>query len=151
LTMPASQGGVATTGPGNTLSREFVRAGIEEISRLREWATPLATAIQNGYPITEESVVPYQHKAEDGLRAATASMSSDADRNALQLLTNEFEAVSQWSTHLVDARKSMSAGNYAVSEDALRNDPLSQKIITCAHFLGPMLASGTFQDDTSCH
>lgn len=152
LTLPAPHDSVASTNDsGNALSRDFVKSGIEEISLLREWATPLAMAMQNGYPISEALVTAYQRKAEDGLRVASASVTSDADRNAIHLLTNEFEAVRQWSDHLLEARKSMSAANYAVSEDALQNDPLSQKIMTCAHFLGPMLASGSFQDDPSCH
>ena len=32
-----------------------------------------------------------------------------------------------------------------------RNEPLSQKIIACGRFLAPMLGSGSFQDDASCH
>ncbi len=35
---------------------------------------------------------------------------TDADRGALQLLTNEFEAVREWSNKLVEARKSMNTG-----------------------------------------
>jgi hypothetical protein len=142
---------LATNDSEHTLSRPFMKAGIEEIGLLRDWATPLTSAIQNGYPISDEWISAYRNKAEDGLRVASVSASSDADRKALQLLTNEFEAVRQWSTNLVDARKSLSTGNYATSNDALRNDPLSQKILSCAHFLGPMLTSGTFQDDASCH
>src|SRR5947209_10678726 len=36
------------------LSREFMRAGIEEIATMREWASTLAYAMENGYPMTEE-------------------------------------------------------------------------------------------------
>ena len=76
---------------------------------------------------------------------------TDADRHALQLLTNEFDAVRQWSDKLVEARKSMNTGQYAMSASALRDDPLSQKIVACGRFLAPMLASGNIQDDPSCH
>ena len=60
-------------------------------------------------------------------------------------------AVRQWSDKLVEARKSMNTGQYAMSASALRDDPLSQKIVACGRFLAPMLASGTIQDDPSCH
>jgi hypothetical protein len=154
LTLPTSSGSTQTSQPqDNTsaLSRQFMKAGIEEIGLLREWAIPIADAMKNGYPITESWVATYQGNAETGLRTALASASTDADRSASQLLTNEFEAVRQWSANLVEARKTMSTANYATSPDAFKNDPLSQKIIDCARFLGPMLASGSFQDNASCH
>lgn len=132
-------------------SREFMRAGIEEIGLMREWASPLAYAIQNGYPVTEQWVAGYREQAANGLRLASVAATTDADRSALQLLTNEFEAVKDWSNKLVEARKSMDAAKYAMSTSELQNDPLSQKIVTCGRFLGPMLASGQFQDDPSCH
>ena len=132
-------------------SREFMRAGIEEIGLMREWASPLAYAIQNGYPVTEQWVAGYREQAANGLHLASVSATTNADHSALQLLTNEFEAVKEWCNKLVEARKSMNAAKYAMSASALQNDPLSQKIVTCGRFLGPMLAGGQFQDDTSCH
>jgi len=133
------------------LSPEFVKAGIEAIASMREWASSLAYAIQNGYPISEQSVANYREQAANGLRLASVQGKTESDRNALQLLNNEFQAVLEWSNRLVEARKSMDTAKYAMSDGALRNDPLSQKIIACGHFLGPMLGSGTFQDDPSCH
>lgn len=133
------------------LSREFRKAGIEEISTMREWASTLANAIQNGYPITDSWVASYRGEAERGLRVASAAIVSDADRNAFQLLNREFENVRDWSNKLLEARKSLSAAQYSLSSTALQNDPHSQKIVSCAHFLGSMLSNGEFQDDNSCH
>lgn len=124
---------------------------MEEMALMREWASPLAYAIQNGYPLTEQWVAGYREQAANGLRLASVAATTDADRSALQLLTSEFEAVKEWSNKLVDARKPMDAAKYAMSAGALQNHPLSQKIVTCSRFLGPMLASGQFQDDPSCH
>ena len=135
----------------SALSRDFMRAGMETIALMREWASPLAYAIQNGYPVTENWVAGYREQAAHGLRLASAAATTAADRGALQLLTNEFEAVREWSTKLVEARKSMNAGQYSLSANALRDDPLSQKIVACGRFLAPMLASGNIQDDPSCH
>lgn len=138
---------VADTG----LTRDFMKAGIEAIALMREWGSPLASAIRNGYPLTEDWVAGYRDAAAQGLSMASVAASSDADRNALQLLSNEFASVKEWSNKLVEARQSMDTAKYAVSPGALREDPLSQKIITCGHFLASMLGSGSFQDDPSCH
>jgi hypothetical protein len=162
LTLPAGQGDGALepaapepAAPKPTdsshLSQEFVKAGIEELALMREWASPLAYAIQNGYPITQQAVSQYQAQAANGLRLAQAAAKTDADQSAFQLLSNEFSAIEQWSNKLIQARQSMDTANYAMSHGALRDDPQSQKIIACGHFLGSMLGSGTFQDDGSCH
>ena len=133
------------------LSQDFMKAGIEAIAEMREWASTLAYAIQNGYQVTESWVATYREQASHSVNLASAAARTEADRNALQLLNNEFEAVRQWSDKLVEARKSMDTAKYALSAHALRDDPMSQKITTCGHFLASMLAAGSFQDDPSCH
>lgn len=161
LSLPASNGAPPTADAsaepahsqttGSELSRNFMRAGIEEIATIREWASTLAYAIQNGYPVTEKWEADYREQAAHDLRLASASVSNEADRNALQLLTNEFEVTREWSNRLVQERKSMNTAKYAMSENTLREDPTSQKIIACGHFLATMLGSGSFQDGPSCH
>ena len=143
--------GSPTQNDDSSLSRDFMRAGMEAIAQMREWASPLSYAIQNGYPVTENWVAGYRDQAAHALSLASVAAATDADRRALQLLTNEFDAVRQWSDKLVEARNSMNAGQYALSAGALRNDPQSQKIVACGRFLAPMLASGNVQDDPSCH
>lgn len=133
------------------LSRDFMRAGIEEIATMRAWASTLAYAIQNGYPVTELWASNSREQAAHDLRLAAAAVSTEPDRNALQLLTNEFEAVRQWSDKLLQERKSMDTAKYAMSANTLHDDRMSQKIIACGHFLATMLGSGSFEDDPSCH
>jgi hypothetical protein len=135
----------------SALSQEFMKAGIEEIARLREWATTLASAIRGGYGVTDEWVNGYRDQASQSLQLAEAAALTDGDRNAAQLLHHGFDLVQQWSDKLVAAKKSMDTAKYTTSPNALREDPLSQKIITCGHFLTQMLGSATFQDDASCH
>ena len=59
LTLPAAASGAQTPAapppPVNSsaLSREFMKAGIEEIASLREWATTLGSAIRGGYGVTD--------------------------------------------------------------------------------------------------
>jgi hypothetical protein len=133
------------------LSRAFMIAGIETIAQMREWASTMANAIQHGYGVTEGWAADYRGKAADSLRQASASASTDADRSALQLLANEFESVEAWSNELIEAKKSMDTAKYSTSSNVLRNEPLSQKILKCGHFLGTMLGSAEFRDDPSCH
>lgn len=157
LGVPASASGsaepAAASRPSNSsaLSQEFMKAGIETIARLREWATTLASAIRGGYGVTDEWVNGYRDQASQNLQLADAAASTDGDRNAAQLLHHAFDMVQRWSDQLVAAKKSMDTAKYATSPNALREDPLSQKLITCGHFLTQMLGSGTFQDDGSCH
>jgi hypothetical protein len=161
LSLPASVTPSSATEPAaerahspvsdSALSRDFMRAGIEEIATMREWASTLGNAIQNGYQVTENWTANYREQTVRDLRLASAAASTDADRNALQLLTNEFDAVREWSSKLVHERQSMDTAKYSLSPNALRDDPSSQKIITCGHFLAAMLGSGSFQDDPSCH
>ena len=134
----------------SSLSQGFMKAGIEAIAEMREWASPLAYAIQNNYQVTEDWVANYREQAAAALHAASAAATTAGDANALQLLNHEFEMVRQWSDKLVQAKRSMDTAKYSMSPDALRNEPLSQKIITCSHFLATMLGSSTFQDNPSC-
>ena len=133
------------------LSREFVVSGIETIAKMREWATTLAYAIQHGYGVTENWVADYQEQAGHSLNLTTAAVSTDSDRQALQLLTNEYNSVRRWSTELVRAKATMDTAKYTLSPNALRDEPLSQKIMACGRFLGAMLGSAQFKDDASCH
>jgi len=158
LTLPAEasrsmEPPTATLQPANSsaLSRDFTKAGIEEIARLREWATTLASAIRGGYGVTDEWVNGYRDQASQSLQIAEVAASTDGDRNAAQLLHHAFDLVQQWSDQLVSAKKSMDVAKYITSPNALREDPLSQKIITCGHFLAQMLGSATFQNDASCN
>jgi hypothetical protein len=133
------------------LSRDFMRAGIEGFATMREWASTMAYTIQNGYHVTDSWAANYREDAANKLKLASAAAVTEGDRNALQLLSHEFDAVHQWSDKLVQERKSMDTAKYTVSPNALRDDPLSQKITNCGRFLASMLGSGTFQDNSSCH
>ena len=135
----------------SALSQKFMMAGIEVIAQMREWATTLGYAIQQGYGVNEKWVADYREQAAHSLRLATAAASTSSDQTALQLLNNEFHAVQEWSDKLLAAKQSMDTAKYTSSPNALRDEPLSQKIIACGRFLGGMLASADFKDDPSCH
>jgi hypothetical protein len=142
----ASPDGVSP--PGNSaFSKEFIKAGIEEMSDIREWRSALLNAVQNGYPLTDEFVAAYRNQASTNLRLASVAISTDSDRNAYQLLSKEFDSMQKLSNKILSARKNM---NY-IPPDALKGDPLDQKILNCARSLASMAASGQFLDDGSCN
>lgn len=153
LTLPAScsSGSSApdrTDQPRNSaFSKEFLKAGIEEMSVIREWRSAILNAVQNGYPVTDTFIAGFQSQAATSLRLASVAISTDSDRNAYQLLSNEFATMQKLSNKMLSARKNM---NY-IPTDALNDDPLDQKILNCARSLASIAASGQFVDDGSCN
>ncbi len=153
LTLPASAGSTPTTAPPASqpaisgFSKDFLKAGIETMTVIREWRGAIVNAVKNQYPVTDEFMANYRGQAATNLRLANVAVSTDADQNAFELLSNELGTMQKLSDKILAARQNM---NY-VSVDALRNDPLNQQILTCARSLAAMAASGQFQDDGSCH
>lgn len=131
----------------SAFSKEFMNAGIEEMSVIREWRSALVNAVQNGYAVTDAFVAGYQSQASTNLRLAFVAISTDADRRAYKLLSNEFDSIQKLSNKILAARKNM---NY-VPTDALKGDALDQKILNCARSLASMAANGQFLDDASCN
>jgi hypothetical protein len=152
LTLPASSTNTPPTNASSSqqtlpgFSREFLRAAIEQMATIREWRTALTNAVQNGYPVGERLIAPFRGQAAQDLRLAAVAVSTDSDRKALQLLTNEFNNMNKLTDRFLEASKSMQY----VSPDALQNDSADQKILTCAHSLASMAASNQFVDDGSC-
>jgi hypothetical protein len=136
---------VQGSNPG--FSKGFLKAGIEEAATLREWHTALASAIQNGNPVTSDMLAPYRAQATTNLRLASTAISTESDRNAYQLLSSEFQNMAKLSDRYVAARANLTY----ISPDALQNDGLNQRFVACGHALGAMAASGQFVDDGSCN
>ena len=127
-------------------SKEFLRAGIEEMGAIREWRSAVTYAIQRGLPVTEEWVGSLRASATQSLGLTAVAVNTDDDRSALQLLTNEYNFMKQLSDRLVAAGKSMTY----ISPDDLKNDLLNQQIGACGRALEAMAANGQFADDGSC-
>ena len=135
----------APSNPG--FSREFLNAGIEQMSTLREWHTALETAIQTGIPLSQGLLQPYRAQATTNLHLASVAATTTADRNAYQLLNNLFRNMGQLSDKYLNMRASLTY----IAPDALQNDELNKRVMNCGHFLGAMAASGEFTDNGSCH
>jgi len=133
--------------PANSeFSKSFLRAGIEQMTIIREWRTALANAVQNGFPIADDWLSPYRSQATTALRLSFVAINTDSDRNAYRLLNTEFENMKSLSNNYVALRQSMQF----IAPDSLANDPLNQKILNCGHSLAAMAANGQFVDDGSC-
>jgi hypothetical protein len=153
LTMSAGAPGTPTTVSAasqqdtSEFSHGFLRAGIEEMAVIREWRSALVTAVERGFPVTNDFVAGYQSQAATNLRLASVAATTESDRNAFQLLSNEFNNMQTLNDRILAERKNLSY----IAPNALKNDPLDQRILACGHSLAAMAASGKFQDDGSCH
>jgi hypothetical protein len=153
LTLPASCASTATaaspTSPAanSEFSKDFLKAGIEEMSVIREWRSALLNALQNGCAVTDDFVGGYRGQATANLRLVSIAISTDSDRSAYELLNNEFNNMQKLSDKILSARQNL---NY-ISRDALKGDPLDQQVLNCARSLAAMAANGHFQDDGACN
>ncbi|HEY2547460.1 MAG TPA: hypothetical protein VGI46_15430 [Candidatus Acidoferrum sp.] len=147
LTLPGTAAPATTPAATSDFSRPFLRAAIEEMAVIREWRITLTNAIQRGIPVTSDWTDLYRSPAQTNLHLASVAAETDSDRNAYQLLSNEFENMRKLSDRVVAQHDSQT---YA-SPDALLNDPLNQQILSCARALAAMATSGQYVDDGSCH
>jgi hypothetical protein len=154
LTIPASESSARSTTPtaqiSQGLSKEFARAAIAEVAEMREWRGAIGTMVTYGLAVSGSWTQDYHDRVDEGLRQATLAASTDEDRNALQLLKNEFDTLAGWANDIVAARQALNAAK-TIDPNALQNDPVLAKITTCSRFLNVMLVSGVFSDDGSCH
>jgi hypothetical protein len=136
---------------GERMTKDFMTAGVQDLALIKNWYTIMAHAIQRGVPGDGSQMVIFHDRSAEGLRLATVHASSNADRDALKLLTNHFNQVDHWKTKLVDARGSMSTANYSITPNSLDTDPEYQKIVSCDHSLATILSTGEYQSSDSCH
>jgi len=116
------------------------------MARVREWRAALKNAIERGYPLSENWLATYRAQAQQALRLASVAVNTTADKNALPLLTNEFNKMSKLSDKYLQMTMSMTY----IAPNSLDTDPLDQKIRTCAHSLASMATANQFVDDGSC-
>jgi hypothetical protein len=140
---PASSPSDGTQG----FSKDFLNAGIEAMSQLREWHAALKNAVERSYPISEEWIGPFRRNSQQSLRLAQVAASTDNDKNAYPFLANEFNNMNRLSDKYL---KMVADMNY-IAPDSLSNDPLEQKLVACGHFLVNMVSSNQLADDGSCH
>jgi hypothetical protein len=116
------------------------------MSALREWHSALASAIENGYPVTQVGLARYEGQATSDLRLAQAAAKTNADHQGAQLIDNAHRRMKELSEKYVAMRVKM---NY-VATDALQHDPLNQSLVACGKALAAMVASGQYSNEASC-
>ena len=147
---PASESRPAAPPPPAGLSREFARQAIAELAEMREWRGAIGTILAYGVPVVGTWPQDYQDRVGADLNQLAVAATTASDRDALQLLSNEFGNLARWADATVATRNSLNATK-TVSPNAMQNDPDLKKISDCSQFLSSMLVSGTFADDPSCH
>ena len=129
-------------------SRDFLRAGVEQMTVVREWRSAIENAIRTNNPVDQSWVSGYRSNAQSRMAMATASATTDADRQALPLLQGAMTMMQQLSDRFLALRTTASY----VSPDTLDNDPLDQKILACAQGMASQaIPGGQFQDVVECH
>lgn len=146
MTLSLTGNPAPTTAENVGFSKDFLRAGIEEMSTIRDWHTALTTAIENQFPVTPVVMNPYETAAAKNLRLAQVAATTDADHKAAELITNEFQKMKQLNDGFLAQR---AAATY-INADALTNNTLNQSVIACGRSLAAMAASGQFTDDPTC-
>ncbi len=151
LTLPGSGTAIAaptaSPPPKPGFSKDFLRAGIEEMAVIREWRIAIVNAVQNNYPVAEEWVSGHRRTADSKLQLVSAAASTDSDRSGLALLSNEFNNMQKLSDKYLAMHKSLTY----ISPDAFDNDPLDQQVLDCSRGLASLAASSQFEDVAACH
>ena len=105
-------------------SKDFLRAGVEEMTAIREWRIAIVNAVQSNFPVTDDWVAGYRRTAESKLSLASAAVTTDSDRSGFILLSNEFSKMQMLSDKYLALRKSLTY----IAPDSLENDPLDQQL-----------------------
>ena len=154
LTLPGSlvRPGVPAPPPPLTektgFSRDFLRAGIEGMSEIREWRAAIENAVRTNNPVDDSWVSPLRRGSESSIAIAVSTASTDSDRKAVPLLQNQLNNMRQLSDRLLDMRRRMSF----VQTNLLDSDPLDQRILACARGLAAIaVPGGQFEDIAACH
>ena len=129
-------------------SREFLRAGVEQMSVIREWRSAIENAVRTNNPVEESWVSYYRRTANDKMAMATAAATTESDRRGVGLLQSEMGMIGQLSDRFLALRSNLTF----VATTALDNDPLDQKILACAQGMAAIaIPGGMFEDVAACH
>jgi hypothetical protein len=129
------------------ISKDLLKAGIDMMTAIEEWRVAISNAVQNNTAVTPDWVDPYQRNANSKRALAAAAVVTDADRNVLPLLTNEFNNMQRLSDKYLDLRKNLT---YTAPE-SFESDPLNQQVQNCARGLSVLATGGPYQDVPVCH
>jgi hypothetical protein len=155
LTIPGSYSpgpNADATTPQTTqrLSKDFASAANFAVADMKEWKGALATMVTFGLAAGGGWAQEYHNRVETSVTQASVAAVTESDRNAFQLLNNEFATLANWASDIVAERHALN-GARTVDPNSLQNDRVLAKISDCGRFLNSMLVSGAFIDNPSCH
>ena len=136
--------------PQEGISKEFAREAIGLLAEMREWRGAIGTTRTYNVPFTGTWPQDYHDRVEADLQRVAVTASTASDQDALQLLRNEFENLSNWVNSVIAERQALNATK-TVDPNMMQNDQALAKISSCSNFLSSMLVSGVFADSPSCH
>jgi hypothetical protein len=136
--------------PPEGISKEFAREAIALLAEMREWRGAIGTTRTYNVPFTGTWPQDYHDRVEADLQRVAVTASTASDQDALQLLRNEFENLSNWVNSVIAERQALNATK-TVDPNMMQNDQALAKISSCSNFLSSMLVSGVFADSPSCH
>ena len=131
------------------LSKEFASAAIATLAEMKEWKGALGTMVTFGLAVDGSWVQTNHERVQTSLEQATVAATTNADHNALQLVTTQYTNLARWES-VVLAERQDHDGARTVAANSLQNDPVLAKFATCGRFLSVMLGSGVFADNVSC-
>jgi hypothetical protein len=150
LTIPASNSSATSPQSTQGISKDFATAAIAALAEMREWKGALATMVTFGLAASGMWAQTYHDRTETILAQASVAASTNSDRGALQLLTNQYSNLAKWAGEVAAERQVLN-GARTMDPNALRNDPVLVKFSNCDAFLNSMLVSGVLADNSSCH
>jgi hypothetical protein len=129
-------------------TRDFLRAGVEQMTVIREWRSAIENAVRTNNPVEESWVSYYRRTANDRMSMATAAAVTESDRRGVGLLQSEMGMIGQLSDRFLALRSNLTF----VATNSLDNDPLDQKILACAQGMAAIaVPGGMFEDVAACH
>jgi hypothetical protein len=136
--------------PPDALSREFAREAIGLLAEMREWRGAIGTTRSYNVPFVGTWPQDYHDRVEADLQRVAVAAVTPGDQQALQLLGNEFDNLSNWANSVIAERQALNATK-TVDPNMMQNDQALRKLSECSNFLSGMLVSGTFADNPACH
>jgi hypothetical protein len=136
--------------PPEGLSKEFAREAIGVLAEMREWRGAIGAIRSYNVPFTGTWPQDYRDRVEADVQRLSVAASTSSDQDALQLLRNEFDNLSNWTGSVIAERQALNATK-TVDPNVMQNDQALTKISSCSSFLSGMLVSGAFADSPSCH
>jgi len=132
------------------MSKDFQKIAVFTLAEMREWKGAIGSVVTSGIPVVGTWSQDYHDRGEADLMQAALAASTEPDRQALQLLQQQFTRLTEWADTVLGEREALNADR-TIDPNSLQKDQSLAKISQCGQFLSSMIVSGTFSNDSSCY